>query len=424
VLERHAEIRIRKFGTEPGEAIPRGAGRVFDQTPQQGRTDGIVEQMNEERTGSVSQTAEIGQRLQHRNGTVFVPLGPFGAERTVVPVAAAGCRIGKDESWSQIFPKRQGTVIRCNVAAGFPGGAGQGKQELVWVARDRKAQSVDPDWQGDNLWAPTFSPDGKRLAVARFDRLRTDIWIKQLERGTSIKLTSEGRGNFFPTWTPDGQYVTFTSIDSGGSTSLWTKRADANAQAVLQYRGNGGANAARWSPDRKWFIFETTLEGPDSGDILGVRPGIDTVAVPLVVSKFTEASPALSPDGQWLAYSSNESGQNEIYVVPFPNTRATRSVVSTRGGTEPLWSHRGSELFYRDGAGYLVAVEVKTNPTLSLGRSTALFPAAGFESLVWAPEYAVAPDDQRFLMVRPVADSTGDRLIVVDNWFDEMKSRK
>ena len=106
--------------------------------------------------------------------------------------------------------------------------------------------------------------------------------------------------------------------------------------------------------------------------------------VPLVATKFTEVSPALSPDGRWLAYTSNETGQFEIYVVPFPNTSAAKWAVSTRGGTEPHWSHSGSELFYRDGSGNLVAVEVKTKPTFSLGRSTPLFPASGFASEIGA----------------------------------------
>jgi eukaryotic-like serine/threonine-protein kinase len=303
--------------------------------------------------------------------------------------------------------------------------AGESQQELVWVSRDgRRTQSVDPKWQGSDLWAPAFSPDGKRLAVARrLAGLKTEIWIKQLDRGTSIQLTSEGGGNFYPTWTPDGHYVTFSS-NTLGSLELWTKRADGTARAVLQFHEKRGASAARWSPDGKWLVFETDTEEPGAGDILGIRPGIDTVPVPLVATKFTELSPAVSPDGKWLAYTSNETGQYEIYVVPFPNTRAAKWPVSQRGGTEPLWSHSGKELFYRDGAGYLVAVEVKPNPTFSLGHQTALFPAAGFKSLLWAPWYAVAPDDRRFLMVRPVAASNADKLIVIDNWFEELKLRK
>ena len=193
-------------------------------------------------------------------------------------------------------------------------------------------------------------------------------------------------------------------------------------QAVLQFHEKRSVFGSRWSHDGKWLIFDTGRQEPGSGDILGVRPGIDTVAVPLVATKFTEVSPALSPDGRWLAYTSNESGQYEIYVVPFPNTGDAKWMVSMHGGTEPLWSHSGRELFYRD-AKNLVAVAVKTSPTFSLGRSATLFPSAGFASYYVTPQYAVAPNDRRFLMVRLLATGTPDKLVVVDNWFEELKAK-
>ena len=114
------------------------------------------------------------------------------------------------------------------------------------------------------------------------------------------------------------------------------------------------------------------------------------------------------------------------HAVPFPNTGTAKRAISEGGGTEPVWSHRGSELFYRDASGDLVAVEVHTNPTFSLGRATVLFPAARFTSLRFNPQYAVGPDDQRFLMIRPLQTGTPDKLIVVENWFEDLraKSRK
>jgi len=160
-----------------------------------------------------------------------------------------------------------------------------------------------------------------------------------------------------------------------------------------------------------------------SSDIFGIRPGVDTAAVPLVSTRFTEAAPTLSPDGRFLAYTSNETGDFEIYVVPFPNTGAAKWAVSTRGGREPAWSHSGKELFYRDGSLNLVAVEVKTTPTFSLGSSTVLFPVGGYRSSTLDPEYAVAPDDRRFLMIRRFVPNAPDKLIVVENWFEELKSK-
>jgi serine/threonine-protein kinase len=302
-------------------------------------------------------------------------------------------------------------------------GAGQGRQELVWVSRDGKVDTVDPDWTGDFIGYPVLSPDGKRVAVTRSANTEEEqIWIKWLDRGTSIKLAADGQRNFGPAWSPDGRSVTFSSRPVNGSVVLRTQRADGDEAGVVQLRGKGDVFNARWSPDGEWLIFQTDVGAPGAGDILAIRPGTDTAPTPLVATAFTETSPALSFDGRWLAYCSNESGKNEIYVVPFPNTSAGKWAISTGGGTEPLWSHRGTELFYRDASGNLVAVEVNTNPSFSIGRATALFPAAEYTARGFTQQYAVAPDDRRFLMVRPLETKSPDNIIVVENWFEELKT--
>jgi hypothetical protein len=335
-------------------------------------------------------------------------------------VLSEGMRLGLLGGSADLAVSATGTLV-------YATGAGQGKQELVWVTRDGRAQAVDPEWPSDYLGFPALSPDGKWLAVARVANAEPlNIWIKRLDRGPSIRLTLEGNDNFDPGWTPDGRSVTFSSAHATGATDLWTKRADGSAQAVMQLHRKGDLYSARWSPDGKWLLFQTDIASPGSGDILGIRPGIDTAPVPVVATTFTEMSPALSSNGRWLAYISNQTGEDEIYVVPFPNTGAGKWAISAGWGTEPLWSHRGSELFYRDASGDLVAVEVHTHPTFSLGRSVALFPAAGFSSFRFHPQYAVALDDRRFLMIRPLQTGAPDKLIVVENWFEELraKSRK
>src|SRR5213080_1030138 len=329
-------------------------------------------------------------------------------------VLSEGMRLGLLGGSADLAVSATGTLV-------YATGAGQGKQELVWVTRDGKAQAVDPDWAGDYWGSPALSPDGKWLAVARVANAEPmNIWIKRLDRGPSVTLTLEGNNNFGPAWTPDGRSVTFSSDHATDATDLWTERADGGAPAVMQLHEKRNLYNAGWSPDGKWLIFRTDVGSPGSGDILAIRPGIDTAPVPVVATRFTEMAPALSPNGRWLAYVSNETGEDEIYVVPFPNTGAGKWAISAGGGTEPLWSHRGGELFYRAASGDLVAVAINTNPRFSLGRSAALFPAAGFTSLRFGPQYAVAPDDRRFLMIRA---GTPDKLIVVENWFEELKAK-
>ena len=345
---------------------------------------------------------------------MIVPFDQNAMKVTGEPTALIqGVRLGAYGS-ADVVVSEDGTLA-------YATSAEQSRRELVWVTRDGKAQSVDPDWQGGFMY-PALSPDGKELAVTvRPSGQTADIWIKRLDRGPSIRLTLDGLDHYGPAWTPDGRLVTYTS-NTAGFFDLWTKRSDGSAQAKVQLAEKRNLFNPRWSPDGKWLLFNTSTGESGLGDIQAIRPGLDTGPVTLVATPFTDNSPELSPDGRWLAYTSNETGQFEIYVVPFPDTRGAKWAVSTRGGEEPHWSHRGSELFYRDANGNLVAVQVRTNPTFTLGRAAMLFSTRGFSS-DFDPSYAVSSDDRRFLMVRPLTAGGFDKLIVVDNWFEDLKAK-
>jgi Tol biopolymer transport system component len=348
---------------------------------------------------------------------MIVPFDQSSMKVTGQPtVLAEGMRLGFLGS-ADLAVSATGTLV-------YATGAGQGKWEPVWVTRDGKATPVDPNWSSTSLSFPALSPDGKSLAVARSATTEPpNIWIKRLDHGPSFPLTLEGRENYSPAWTADGASVTFSSGRAAGPFYLWTKRADGSAPPMFQLREKRNVFGPRWSPDGKWLVFQTDPRQSGAGDILGLRPGIDSAAVPLVATKFTEMAPALSPDGHWLAYISNETGDFEIYVVPFPNTRGARSAVSTSGGIEPLWSHRGSELFYSDSSENMVAAEVETKPTFSVVRTTTLFSGREFGTSRFGPQYALASDDKHFLMIRPLETKSPDKIIVVENWFEELKAK-
>ncbi len=132
--------------------------------------------------------------------------------------------------------------------------------------------------------------------------------------------------------------------------------------------------------------------------------------------------PRLSPDGRWLAYMSEESGLNEVYVRPFPNVTGGKWLVSTNGGIEPVWAHSGRELFYKSGSD-LMSAEVLSGTTFVLGDRKALFSVEGFRSATNRHMYDVTADDQRFVMIRNPQSEEAGQLIVVENFFEELKAK-
>jgi eukaryotic-like serine/threonine-protein kinase len=302
----------------------------------------------------------------------------------------------------------------------------------VWMNRNGTAAPVDAGWHG-TFSDPALSPDGKRLAVAIANDVTrvSEVWTKDLDTGPAVKFTVDGGGRF-PSWTPDGQSISYASSGAKGF-RLWTKRADGSGAAIQMLNADREFVDPRWSADGKWLVFRTPGVGPRAGDILGVRVGVDSTPIPLVAGPFQESEHALSPDGRWLAYTSLESGRSQVYVVPFPNTTAAKWIVSTDGGASPAWSHRGRELFYLDDGGNLISVQVKTDLTFSMGPATTLFAWPAATSVVQTQgtfigagrrQFDVAPDDQRFLMLRSVGGSEAERLVMVDNWFAELRAKE
>ena len=316
-----------------------------------------------------------------------------------------------------------GTAI---FVAGTSGG-GSMMVEPVWVTRAGAVTPMDSAWtmnisQGLNGNAIALSPDGQRLAltVPRTGSGQNDIWIKQLDRklGTLTKLTFEGN-NINPVWTPSGQRVLYAS----GGSALRSRRADGTGAVDTLFMSKRSFQAVALTPDSNTFLLR--LGGIP--DIALAHRG-DTATVPLVASPvFNEVSPALSPDGRWLAYSSNESGRDEVYVRPYPKVDAGRWQVSQAGGITPHWSHTGRELFYHNGAKALVAVAVVPGVTFTLGAQVTLFTTSGFTGAGGNfLHYDVAPDDKRFVFFRTATENGDvkvDPLVQVVNWGVEVRAK-
>ena len=300
----------------------------------------------------------------------------------------------------------------------------------VWVERDGTAREIDPEWrtqgsgtQGSaNNSSLALSPNGDRLAISILDSEGTfDLWVKQLDTGPLSRLTFTGSINRRASWSPDGQTLTFSS-NRAGNPDVWTKRADGSGVAELVLDQEVGISEGRYSSDGTWLVFR---EGANlAADIYAIRPGVDSVAVPLEVTEFQERSISLSPDGRWMAYASNNTGREEVYVRPFPDAGSGLVQVSTDGGLEPVWAHSGRELFYRNGANELVAVQVTGDPTFAAGQQEVLFSMADYQPSNGNPMYTVSPDDQRFVMLRMGDEAAGSaETYLVTNWFEELRQR-
>ena len=322
-----------------------------------------------------------------------------------------------------------------------PGGsllyfAGQGvapsQAEAVWLGRDGRVTPVDSTWRFDPVgnagWA--LSPDGKRLAIKLNTEAGQQIWVKQLDDGPLSRLTFDSVGHLRPRWLPDGKTVSYVAA-RGASTNqtLYSRRGDGTGPEEIRLTLDRPIWEAVWSRDGKWLVLRTGGVAGATGerDVYAMRLGVDTAARPLLVSAADEKAIALSPDGRWLAYESNETGRNEIYVRPFPGVDAGKWQVSTNGAIAPLWGHSGRELFYLDLANQMVAAHVSASPSFSVAERRTLFKLG--PEYVFSSNYTpfdVSPDDRRFLMVRDRGISgTGQAapLVLIENWLEELKAK-
>ena len=295
-----------------------------------------------------------------------------------------------------------------------------GSRRAAWVSREGLVTPADSGWDPQGVIASqSLAPNGKAIAVSLLRDGRRDIWVKQLPSGPFSRITFSDTSSGRPAWSADGRDVLYIADRSGsGVGPVYARRADGTGSPRLIAHADVDIGQVVASRDARWLLLRTA---PATGtpDVMGLKAG-DTTLVPLVASAAGEFFPALSPDGRWLAYASNESGTAEVYVRPFPETASAKWQVSTAGGGEPAWSSTGRELFYINAKGDMVSAAIEPGANFSVGKQRILFSTSQFATPGPVPSFSVSPDDKRFLVMREGEAGQPGELVVAENWTRQL----
>jgi Tol biopolymer transport system component len=281
----------------------------------------------------------------------------------------------------------------------------------VLVTRDGKSQPVGAPKQVYGTF--TLSPDGRRVAFEVVGST-ADVWVFEIGRGTFTRITQSGL-NGAPIWSADGRHIAYNSVKDGKPT-IQTRAADGSGGETEIWSGDLRCVPYSWSPDGTSIAAGCSSATSGNEDLYILTPGRDNAGPrEFVATPFSDWDGRFSPDGKWIAYISDVSGQYEIYVRPFPGP-GSQSQISTGGGEEPVWSRDGKEIFYRNGTKWMV-VDVKAAAEFSATPPRLLF--TGPYVNVPGPSYDVGPDG-RFVLIEGPPEAPVTHLNVVLNWFDEL----
>jgi eukaryotic-like serine/threonine-protein kinase len=288
------------------------------------------------------------------------------------------------------------------------------QNSLVWV--DQKGVERPAILQKLPFFAPRLSPDGEKIAYMLTGE-EIEVWVHDLVKGTNSRLTSEGWTSF-PIWTPNGERILFQWQDSPEKSLFW-QPYDGSSPMERIIKSQFDYSPGSWSADGKTVALATFNKNTDFDiSLLDVE---SKSVKPFLNSQFQEQFPEFSPDGDWMAYASNESKRFEVYVIPFPNP-GRKYLISSGGGDQPLWGKNGRQLFYRS-QDQVWVVDIQTNEGFKASKPRLLFEKPGYAVGVPIRCYDLSLDGKSFLMVKleqrripPVTE-----MLLVQNWFEELK---
>ena len=377
---------------------------------------------------------DLGSRERRRllavtSNAVYVPPGYllFARDRTLMSVPFNALRgevagdptaIAQEVDFVALDTRMQFAASQNGVLVYTSGSLG-GNAVLTWYDRSGKALgAIAPP--SDVLW-PSISPDGKTVAVEHFDQTTDrDIWLHDVTRGAASRFSFIGTGRF-PSWSPDGKEIAYRFLRNG-TAFLVRKAVNGSPEEQVLYQGTREIRPTGWSPDGRLIVAELDADPKlkTRVDIWVVPSAGDKKPFPYLQSEFNERWARVSPDGRWLAYVSDETKRNEVYVQSFPNS-GEKWAVSTNGGSYPAWSRDGKELYFISGDRKLMAVQVNGGARFQPGVSKPLF-GAPLGSLYFGDEWFDVTSDGRFLIPTRVEGAHAAALTVVLNWMAGLKN--
>jgi serine/threonine protein kinase/Tol biopolymer transport system component len=297
------------------------------------------------------------------------------------------------------------------------GGRSRNSARLVWVDRNSKVESLPvPERDYENV---ILSPDGKR-AIVQIREGKTNLWIYDFERNTLTPLGNSAGSSQSPVWSSDGSRIIYRGTRQGYRNVWWRPADGSGVEERLTTKQDTSHSPTSVSPDGRWLLYnENSTQRGGSGIWL---IGLDEDRTPrlLFPTPAGESDGQFSPDGKWVAYQASVSSRQEIYVSPFPGP-GPRHQVSTDGGTEPLWSHDGRELFYQNG-GRLMGVSVTPGEKWSSSAPRVVNEGRFLRSINNNTSWSVSQDGTRFLRIQLVEQERAiTHLDLVLNWFSRVR---
>jgi len=371
--------------------------------------------------GSSAFYSPSGHIVYARDGKIFAV--PFDLERR--EVTGAPLQVVDNVMMSNNTGAAHYAISQRGDLAYVPGGVEGGNRTLVWVDRSGKTEPL-PLKPASYLY-PRIAPDGRSVAL-EIEGPNHDFYFYDFARTVLSKVTTDGMSHN-PVWSPDGKELAYRSWAAGGMT-MWLMNADRSGTPRRLDPKGTRQSPVTFSPDGKFLSFDQN--DPQTFADAWLMPLDGGEARAISHSKFGEGSAKFSPDGRWVAYSSDESGKLEVYVQPFPGL-GPKIQISNAGGSDPMWRRMGGELYYREGDKMMMVTVVTSGSELKASAPKMLFKGNYYEGTgascemggPSAANYDVTPDGQRFLMVRDDSKAGfGTSAIVVLNWAEELKAKE